>query len=150
MSTTGSMRLLGDLLVSQGLITGWQLETALKEQHSTHEFLGAFLIRKGWLTEETLLKTLGEQMDIPYMVVAGQPIEAAAVKLFPPALLEEHTCIPIRMDATSVTVAIANPLDAWAISEMERIVGSRSRRLRLALALAKDIQAAVQRSRQQP
>lgn len=150
MSTIGSMKLLGDLLVSKGLISAWQLEAALQEQRSTRELLGAILMRKGWLTEEILLKTLGEQLEIPYVSLKLEEVEWTGGKLFPILLMEERNCFPIRMERTSVTVAIANPLDAWAISELEKTAGSRGLTLRLVLAPAAVIREAVQRFRQRP
>lgn len=146
MGTVGSMRLLGELLLSQGVITAWQLETALQEQRSTNELLGAILMRKGWITEETLLKTLAQQMEIPYVQFEQEPIDWTVATWFPPALLKEHDCFPMRATEQTVTVAIANTLDMWAISELEKIARSRGRKLQLALAKTQAIHDAVQRS----
>lgn len=143
-----SMRL-GELLVSKGLLKDWQLQTALQEQGSTKDFLGAILVRKGWVTEEQLLKALGEQMDMPYVRLEAEPVDSALAKWFPLALLKEHDCVPVRVAAQTVMVAIANPLDVWAVSELERGIRARGYRVQLVLANMKDIRSILQRLQQQ-
>ena len=139
-------RRLGELFMDKGCISAAQLETALKEQRTSKEFIGAILVRKGWVTEEELLKTLGEQYGIPYVRLAAEQIDWSVAGQFSPALTD-RACFPMRMDETSVTVAITNPLDAWVLSELGRWVGRR--KLQLVLASEQEIRAAIRRSRQQ-
>ncbi len=136
---------LGELLVKKGVLTPTQLNIALERQRSTREFLGAILMRLGWLTEEALLKTLAEQFVIPYVRQEDEAIDWNAAKRFSSALLMDHHCFPLRMDGQTVTVAIANPLDVWAISELEKKAGFRKIQLVLMstqeiLALLKEFQ----------
>lgn len=146
MISAGAMRLLGELLLSRGVITAWQLEAALHEQRSTGELLGTILVRKKWLTEEKLLKTLAGQLEIPYVQLDHEPIDWTLAARFPPALLKDHDCFPMRMTEQTVTVAMANPLDNWAIDELQRIARGLGRQLELALALTQAIREAVQRA----
>lgn len=141
-----SFKRLGDLLVNQGLISAWQLDGALKEQRATQEFIGTILVRKGWLEEAVLLRILADQAGIPYGSLNPSEIDWSLSKRFPPSLLRDHLCFPMRMDAFTLTVAIANPLDAWAISELERIAGPR--KLERVLVSACDIREAIQQSYQ--
>lgn len=137
---------LGERLVSKGLIRDWQLANALQEQRVSGDFLGQLLIRKGWLTEGGLLETLAEQFGIPYVRLEAEQVDWAVARRFPFSLLTDHHCFPIRMDAESFTVAIANPLDAWAVSELEKAAGYR--KVHLVLASAQDIRAAILRYQQ--
>ncbi len=138
---------LGELLVEKGAIKPWQLELALEEQKRSNDFLGMILLRKGWLKEEALVEALADQFGIAYQQIDTAHLDPAAAKLLSSVLCREHTCVPIAMDPTSVTVAIANPLDAWAISEVERAAGYR--RVRLVLAPSQQIRAAIIRLYQQ-
>lgn len=52
---------LGDLLVTEGLITEQQLQQALQVQKGSNEKLGAILIRLGVLQEERLIDLLARQ-----------------------------------------------------------------------------------------
>ncbi len=132
---------LGELLVSKRLITPAQLEQALQEQRSTREFLGALLVRRGWLTEEALLQVLAEQFQMTYAHLENEPVQWDAAKHFSSELLAQHGCFPLRMDGEAVTVAISNPLDVLAFSDFEKEAGFR--KVRLVLMSTQDIQAAL-------
>ena len=135
---------LGELLVGHGLLKPWQLAQALQEQRATKEFLGRLLVRKGWLTEDTLLGTLAEQFGLSYVRLKDEVIDWALANRCSRALLVEHDCFPLRMDSQSLTAAIADPLDAWAVSELERMAGPRT--VKLVLASMQDIREAIQRA----
>jgi len=117
---------LGELLVQRKLISSGQLEQALLQQRTTGEFLGAVLIKMGAIKPEALLATLSEQFGIPYELLTVDQINWDVVKQFPASVLSGGKCFPIRADEGSVVVAIANPLDAWALSAMEQVSGFRA------------------------
>ena len=135
-----SAQLLGELLLQKGWINRSQLDAALEEQRRTKEFLGALLVRKGWLREDQFLKALAEQFEMAYANLDEEAIDTALAGRFPPALLKERCCLPLRMAGSEIIVAIANPLDAWAISELQRAAGFR--KVQLVLASAAKIDAA--------
>ena len=132
---------LGDLLVEKGLISAEQLAAALIKQRASGEFLGLILVRSGWVSEEVLVKTLSDQFGIPFVRLADQQVEWNTAAQFPTSLLKERHCFPLRMDRQAITVAITNPLDAWAISELER--GAGFRKVDLVLMSVKDVQDAL-------
>lgn len=142
-------KLLGELLVNKGVIASWQLEAVLQEQRTSGELLGTILVRKGWVTEDALLKTLADQMEIPYVSLETEPVDWTVAKGFPSTLFKEHDCFPIRMTELVVTVAIANPLDVWAASEVEKVAHARGLRVQLVLASTRAIHAAIQRFHQE-
>ncbi len=131
---------LGELLMQKGWINRAQLDVALAEQRRTKEFLGALLVRKGWLREDQFLQTLAEQFDMAYANLDHEAMDPALAGRFPPTLLKERGCLPLRVVGSEVLVAIANPLDVWAISELERAAGFR--KVRLVLASASQIESA--------
>ena len=138
---------LGELLIGHGLLKPWQLEQALQEQLQTKEFLGSLLVRKEWITEEDLLQTLAEQFGIPYVHLTNEQVDWMVASRFADTVMLEHLCVPIRMDRRSVTAAIANPLDAWIVSELERISGVR--KVHLVLAPEREIRAVIHRAHQE-
>ncbi len=138
---------LGELLIHKGLITRTQLAAALEEQRSTKEFLGALCVRKGWVSEDALVDALAEQFDLPRAQIVPEEVDVNLVRRFSPALLNEHHCLPLRIEDQAVIVAIANPLDAWAVSELERAAGFR--KVQLVLASTKEIDVAVARVQEQ-
>ena len=148
MSATMIAKRLGELLIGKGLLTAGQLDHALQEQRSTGELLGAILVRKGWVKEEDMLRTLGEQMGMPFVRLADQSIDWTLAGRFPAALLTDHACFPLRIESEWLIVAIADPLDAWAISELEKEASNRGRKLHLVLARTPEVRAAVAQAKQ--
>lgn len=131
---------LGELLIEKGWLSAWQLQAALEAQRSNKEYLGRILVQKGWLSEERLLEALGEQFGIARVALAERAIDWKLASRFPAALLRGHHCLPIHEDRQSLTVAIANPLDVWAVSELERLSGHK---IKLVLASEQEIQAVI-------
>ena len=64
---------LGDLLLSKGMITDLQLKEALDESFAAGDLLGRVLLRRRWLFEDELARTLAEQLHLPY-VTSGTPV----------------------------------------------------------------------------
>lgn len=56
--------LIGEMLVTSGLISKKQLDEAIAEQNSTNRKLGEILIKKKWITFEQLDEILTVQVDI--------------------------------------------------------------------------------------
>ena len=114
---------LGQLLLSRGLLSEERLLAAMQQQAVDHRFLGAILLERRWVTPEQLLPVLSEQFGIPTEHVSADQVDWRIIKPFPASLLSAGSCFPIRADEVSVTVAIADPLNAWALSDMERFTG---------------------------
>jgi hypothetical protein len=126
MSPRKPTKRLGELLVEQGLLSASQLEQALTHQRLTKEFLGVTLLRLKLVQPEPLLRALSEQFGMTYESLTPERVDWTLVDQFPASALSAETCFPIRGDAESVTVAIVNPLDAWALSAIEQAVKFRT------------------------
>lgn len=133
--------LLGQLLIQKGLITDKQLEDALGEQRQTREFLGSILVKRGWISEERLLKTLAEQFEIPFVCLKDRYIDWDLAMSFSSSLIVDRQCLPVSKDETGLTVAITNPLDAEAISQVEG--EARGLKIHLILVSTGDMQDAL-------
>ena len=138
---------IGELLISRGLITSRQLTEALERQRATGQFLGAILVELRIITERALVETVAQQFGLPYEALDPARVDWAVAKQFPAAVLNTGRGFPIRMDAQSITVAIANPLDVWTLSELERAAGRKP--VRPVLVLERDLQIVVQAYRRQ-
>lgn len=143
---TSPQKRLGELLVERRLITREQLDRALAQQQLTKEFLGTTLIRMGLIQPEVLLAMLSEQFQIPRERLLPDRVDWSVAKQFPASLLSDGQCFPIRADAETVTVAIANPLDAWSLSAVEQ--AARFRSVKPVLVSHAELEAVVQAYRQ--
>ena len=74
---------IGDLLVSNGVITEAQLMAALAEQKKTGQKLGYTLIDSGYIDENRLLQFLSQQLQIPLIDLTTFRVDPQVVQLLP-------------------------------------------------------------------
>ena len=134
---------LGELLMAKNLISQEQLDAALQEQVRSKEFLGLILIKRGALKERDLTRALSEQFHLPVIVLKDRFIDWEFLKDFDSDLIVDHKCFPVSGDDWSVTFAITNPLDVWAIEKAEQ--QSRGLKVKLVLASISDMDEVIAR-----
>lgn len=134
---------LGEILIEKGLINARQLEQALDAQQKTKEFLGSVLLARDIIKENDLLAALSEQFEIPLVTIQYKYIDWDFVRGFSPSLILDYKCFPFQKDNGTVTVAITNPLDAWALEKVEK--ETKGFKLKLALVSKEDMKEAVRR-----
>jgi len=141
-----SPRKLGEILIDKGLITEGQLKEVLAEQLKSKDFLGAILIKSKRVSESDLLAALAEQFNMPFCSLRHRYIDWGLVKSFSASLILEYKCFPVSKQGNVVTMAITNPLDAWAIKKAEE--EAQGATLKLVLVTQDDLQSAIKRYRQ--
>lgn len=134
-----AVQALGERLVQRGFLTHGALEVALSQQRARGEFLGTILVREGLVQPGALLQVMSEQFGMPCESLADDRIDWRVAMQFPPSVLAGNRCFPIRADAHTVTVLSANPLDAWAISAVEKMASAR--RVQPVLVLESELEA---------
>lgn len=107
--------LLGDLLIRKGLITETQLAEALEERTATGELLGQVLLKRRWLFEDELARTLADQLELPYVNIQAAGIDGGVARMFPAEVGMRVAAIPIAMARGKVRVAFADPTDEEAL-----------------------------------
>lgn len=110
---------LGELLVRRGLITAEQLNAALARQEADGGKLGSVLVRDLVLTENQIAAALAEQKGYPLVDLASYPIDPSATLMIPLGMAKRRGVIPIAVNASALTLAMADPLDVEAIDETE-------------------------------
>lgn len=118
---TGRKRL-GDLLVESGVITKEQLEYALSTK-TKDEKLGDFLIKENILTEQQLIEVLEFQLGIPHIHLNQYSISPDLLQLVPAELAKRANIIPIRREKNKLFIAMADPMDYFAIEEVRMATG---------------------------
>src|SRR5690625_6338 len=113
---------LGDLLVDAGLITPEQLQKALAEK-APDEKLGDTLLREGYITELQLIEVLEFQLGVPHINIHQYPIEQETIQLVPKELAKRFQVMPIRTEGNQLFVAMADPMDYFAIEELRMATG---------------------------
>ncbi|QIB26476.1 type II secretion system ATPase GspE [Caloranaerobacter azorensis] len=114
---------LGELLISAGKITEEQLKYTLEEQKKTGKKLGQLLVEKGYIKEEEIIEVLEYQLGIPHMDLDKYFIDPEIPKIIPEKLARRHTLIPIKKDGNKLIVAMADPLNIFAIDDIKIATG---------------------------
>lgn len=113
---------LGDLLVESGLISAEELTVALKKKRPD-EKLGDTILREGYITEQQLIEVLEFQLGIPHVNISQLPIEQETVQLVPYDIATRYQVMPIRTEDNQLFIAMADPMDYFAIEELRMATG---------------------------
>jgi len=113
---------LGDLLVEAGVLSIEQLNYAL-ETKSRDEKLGDFLIKENYITEQQLIEVLEFQLGIPHVNLSQFPIDPELLHLIPGELAKRANLIPLRREKNKLFIAMADPMDYFAIEEVRMATG---------------------------
>jgi len=117
---------LGEMLRDADIITPEQLEIALEEKKRSKERLGKILVDLGFTTEGIILDFLGSQLNIPHINLDEVDIQQFDSKIRKDALEElirRHLILPISKEGKIITVAMADPLDVFALDDMKKAIG---------------------------
>ncbi len=108
------MTRLGEMLVSEGVLTADQLERALGIQSKEGGFLGSVLCRMHFLTEDDLTRFLGRQIGTPGIDLGRIALDPQLAQLVPPELAKAHHAVPVKLTGDVLHVAMADPYDTDA------------------------------------
>ncbi|MCP4645058.1 MAG: HDOD domain-containing protein [bacterium] len=136
----GPRKRIGELLLEAGLITKDALEDGLAAQKKNGGKIVENLIALGHMEARTFVQFLARQPGIPSITLTNYQISPDLVGLIPGELAREHQLFPIDKMGKLLTVAMACPLDAETIQELETITGLRVKPI---LCPVNDIEAAI-------
>ncbi len=101
--------MLGELLVSAGLVSEEQVLAALRAQRGTGMPLGIYLVRSGILNETELISVLSQQLEVAIVDLDAVSLHDDAVKKVPPEYARANRIVPFRMEARTVVIATSDP-----------------------------------------
>ncbi|HEY3355161.1 MAG TPA: hypothetical protein VGQ83_18050 [Polyangia bacterium] len=139
-------RSLRDLLLEEGLADASTVETGERTARRLGCSFAAALLEERLIEPGELLELLRRRLKLPEVDLDRIVVEPEAVQEVPLTLAEHHRLLPLGLERRGgrpvIRVAMADPLDAAAIEEVEFTSGCR---VEPVLALATDIAAAVKR-----
>jgi hypothetical protein len=113
---------LGEHLVKAGKISEAQLVSVLERQVMMGGRLGTNLIELGYLTEQELTDFLSKKLNIPYATADDfKNIDPKVVKRVPSEVSRKYRMMPLRQDRNALIVAMVDPTDLEATSELSFI-----------------------------
>ncbi|WIG97948.1 general secretion pathway protein GspE [Myxococcus sp. SDU36] len=115
---------LGEQLLKDGLVTAEGLEEALEAQVVHGGRLGTNLVELGLLSEVDLAKTLGKVHNSAF--ASGEMVpDPKAMELVSSNHADDKEYLPMRVDATRVSVAVVNPHDFTTLDGIAFKTGKR-------------------------
>lgn len=115
---------LGDILVSSSLIDQQKLDLARKK-NKKNEFLGDFFVRSGLLTESKIIAALQNHLGVESIDLREMNIPQNVARCLPKELCEKSRLVPVRLDGSTLTVAMADPSDIVTCDNIGRVTGLR-------------------------
>ena len=133
---------IGEALLKHGLINTQQLQSAIEEQAKISDRLGDIIIKKGYVSIEEMATFLAGFFDLTYVKLKDlhREIKPEIIKLVPENLARRFTIIPIALENSSLTIAMADPLDFLAVDTLQMKTGLKIRRV---VSSTNDIIAAI-------
>ena len=116
-------RLLGEILVQEGLTTSEVVQRALARAQTNGERIGEALVALGAVTEDDVLRALSLQQDLPYLWREEFPSSVPVLKNVSAKYLRQVRVCPISLDGTVLTVASADPLNTLVTDELRQATG---------------------------
>lgn len=113
---------LGDIIVELGLVSEEQLQLTLLEK-APNQKLGEALLQKGYITEQQLIEVLEVQLGIPHISLYGYPFDNSLFSLVSKLTATRNLLIPLRRDGDKLLIAMADPMDFFAIDDLRLSTG---------------------------
>ena len=115
-------RRLGELLLAAGTITQEELERGLELQKTQKGRLGEVLIANGIITEDQLSEALQMQLGIEYVDLSKINIPTELASVVPKNIAKQYQVVPVRQKKDELYLAMADPLNFYAIEEVRKAV----------------------------
>lgn len=114
-----------EILLKSRHITKEQLERALSLQKEKGVPLRMVLVDEGIITEEVLLSLFSEQLYLPALRLARFKFDREIVNLIPEQMAKLYNTIPLSKIGNTLTVAISDPLNIFALDDLSNFTGSK-------------------------
>src|SRR6185503_3248128 len=110
---------LGDMLIEAKVILPKDLDSAIAEQKKTGQLLGATMIKMGLVTEQQILVTLQQQLNLQLVDLTQTAADEQALSMVKEELAKKYGALPIEIEGRStLVVAMADPLNVSAIEDL--------------------------------
>lgn len=141
---TRSRKKLGEILVERGKLDPIELDRVLKLQTSsaTREKFGSLLSTLGVVSAREVAQALAQQSGLPYVETSAFPEIPILEERISARFLRDARALPIEESESTLTLAVADPYDAFTQRSFELVTNRRVVRL---VAVGSEIDSAIER-----
>ena len=114
---------LGDLLVTEELITRQQLHAAMSHQRVNGGELGGALVQLGFVRDDDITALLSRTFRVPSINLSRFEIDDGVIELIPPATARKYQVVPLGRSGATLTVAMTDPTNMFAMDDIKFMTG---------------------------
>lgn len=133
--------IIGQMLVSEGIINAQQLKTAVDYKNENRIHLGDACVKLGYIDKEQLFDVLGLQMHLPRVNLNYFRVDLDSLRLIESETAIRLNVLPLYFLDNELALATADPLDISSIDKVIRLTGKK---LQLVLSTREQIESALQ------
>ncbi len=123
MANGARSRLLGEILVAEGLTSPDAVERALARQRTTGELIGQALVALGVVTQDEVLRALATQQDLPFLPRDEMPSALPVLKNLSAKYLRTYAVCPVSVEGGLMTVATSDPRNPVVVDDLRQTTG---------------------------
>ena len=116
---------LGEVLAGQGAVLEATVEGIINAMTQPHMLVGQALISEGLISDEQLSRALAEQHGLPYEPLDQFRVDSAFYQTIPVELMYRHPFVPLGESASVLRIAIPDPHNFEALDELELLLARR-------------------------
>ncbi|MDQ3862273.1 MAG: Flp pilus assembly complex ATPase component TadA, partial [Actinomycetota bacterium] len=116
-----SSRGIGEILLSEGVITGQQLQEAYRL--GGKQEVGRTLLSLGYVDQPDLAKALASKLRLEYIELSVKDVDPEAATLVDKKLLRRHRMLPLRVEDGRLVVAMGDPTNLYALEDLRMLSG---------------------------
>ncbi len=115
---TAMERKLGQMLVSDEIISSKDLESALQRQVEGSTSLGRVLIEMGLASEWEMAAALGKQLNVPFITLSHYEIDETVLGAIPEDVVRKYKIVPVDKTGETLTIALSDPGNIYILDDL--------------------------------
>lgn len=114
---------LTQILIENKLLTPQQFQEALEVQKQKGGRLSDIIVELNFIKKSDLAILLSQELSLPLMDLKRFKIDPEVVKIIPEAVARHYQIVPISKMGDTLTVAMVDPLNVFAIDDIRALTG---------------------------
>ncbi|UCC95467.1 MAG: Flp pilus assembly complex ATPase component TadA [Candidatus Omnitrophota bacterium] len=115
-------RLIGEILVEQGLIDPEQLTQALEVQRKKGDYICTTIIKLGFAKPQEVFKVLGQQLGVEYVELTKGKIDPKAVEKVPAKIALHYKLMPYKFEGKKLVIALTDPVNIHKLDDLKLLL----------------------------
>jgi twitching motility protein PilT len=113
-------RRLGEFLIERKVLSRDQLELLLEREAAEGVPLSKLVLGEGIVAEKDLVAAVAAQVGLPFIDFDHVSVNPALDRLVPSELARRHLAVAVDFDGSDLVVAMVDPSDQEAVTQIER------------------------------